>query len=290
MTQETPLEPVPATEPEPAAEKAAERRSRPRWAWAVMGACAAFVAVQAVGILTRDRLERRRPVLAKAPAAEVARPGAVRPPEAPPVGAASRFGPDVVEVVVAGAGSTAPAKPAAEAAPAAEPAAPTPAPAAPPASPSPAPAPTPKAQEANRALLVDVFLSQRYLRETEAQLDALQVAHLRSEIQRPGRGYRVAVASSDEAVRKTARRVLDAAGTTYRATPEGLEVFVYYRDEAQPLAEALGRAGAAATVAPFEGVRPFWRLYAGPFGDDEARRVRKLLSDKGIKTTLEARP
>jgi hypothetical protein len=161
-----------------------------------------------------------------------------------------------------------------------------PAPAGPPARPAaqlPAPA-------ATHALLVDVFLSQRYLREAEARLASLGVPHLRTEISRQGRGFRVSVAPADDAGRTAARKVLDKGGFAYRVTPAGFEVFVYYRDEAQQLGDVLAKAGVRATSDPVEGERPFWRLYAGPFPADEARRVRKLLEAKGMRTSLEARP
>lgn len=266
-------------------------------AWALVALCVLLVAVQVVGILTRDRLERRRPALKAAPAEPAAAPRDGEPGPA----AESRFGPEVKEVAVAGPGAAAPAEPATPssvappapppAVPAGGPAPEKPAPApAPPLPEKSAPRPTPAAAAANRALLVDVFLSQRYLRETEARLDALRVPHLRVEIRRPGRGFRVALGSGDEAVRKAARRVLAGAGVLYRDTADGAEAFVYYRDEAQPLADALGKVGAAASVTAVDGERPFWKLYAGPFDEAEARRVRKLLAARGLQTTLEPKP
>lgn len=252
------------------------------WAWILVVLCAALVAVQTAGLLLRDRLERRTAVLTHVPPPEPDSPGeAVSPP---PAGeAVSRFGPEVREVVVAGPGTAAePAPPAVPSSGA------SPQTASPPAAKTAGDPRTPEL--GNRVLLVDVFLSQRYLREAEAQLTALDAPHLRSEIEREGRGYRVAITAGDEAGLKACREILDKGGFAYRTTPAGIEVFVYYPDEARRLADSLPKARVRATVEVVNGKRPFWRLYAGPFSEEEARRVRRRLQAKGIRTSLEVKP
>ncbi|MBI5016321.1 MAG: SPOR domain-containing protein [Deltaproteobacteria bacterium] len=287
MAEETPApegEALPEDTAAPA--PAAKRRPARAWGWVLLALCAGLVAAQVAGLLLRDRLERRVTPLARAPAPE---PGAH--PEASTTGPAAEpaplFGPEVREVAVAGPGASAPPPPAEPGPGASAKPPPAAAPAIPAAVTPTAAKPTPAA---TRALLVDVYLSQRYLLEAEARLTSLGLPHLRTEFERKGRGYRVAVAAADEAQAKAARQVLDRGGLVCRPAGEGLEVFVYYRDEAQSIVDSLGQAGVRAALSSVEGRRPFWRLYAGPFPPDEARRVQKVLRAQGIRTTLEVKP
>jgi len=269
------------------------------WAWGAVAVLCLLVAAQVAGVLLRDRLERRRPALTAAPAEPRGESGREpAPAEAPP-----RFGPDVREVEVAapaGApgteGPLAPA-PVAPAPPPAPPAAavavrppepPAKAAASAPAAARPSGASTAReAREGTHALLVDVFLSQRYLREAEAQVGALGLPHFVKEIVRAGRGFRVTAAGADRA---KARKTLEAAGYACRDGKGGVEAFFYYRDEARSAADTLARVGIESATEETSGDRPFWKLYAGPFSAAAARDARGRLESRGLKTTLERRP
>jgi cell division septation protein DedD len=307
----------PATTEEPRVESRIPRVL----AWVALVLLGLFVSVQLAGVLLRDRLERRRPLLAHAPPPEPTVPGKAmgQRAEGPEP---SRFGPEIQEVVVAGAGTGAPTGQ-----PEASPAAATPAPGAPvpkaaqeepvasktapkealPAKPAretaksarePAP-PEPARETASASrgtekgthvLLVDVFLSQQYLKEAEQRLKSLGLPWMHTEFLRKGKGFKVRVSGGKEADREKAGKTMEANGYLHRADGGGVEAYFYYRRETPALVDALAKQGLQATVEAVDGDRPYWRLYAGPFSEQDAAKAQQRLEAAGVKTTQEVKP
>ena len=269
--------------------------------WALLVLLTGLSAVQGAGILLRDRLEGRRPVTAA--------PAVLESPKAPeaPRGA-SRFGPAVTEVEVVGPGGGAPPPPAA---PSPSPRPPTPPEALPktppPAPPAPAPgtggdekpapprrdgapqaAPEagPRREEAAGpafALQAGVFRSQRYRIATERQLESLGLPHYVTRSERKGEAFRVVVPGQGQ---ETAARVWKEAGYRFDRTPEGLVAYFYLEEEAGRAVERLARAGVDASRSRYEGPIPVWTVFAGPFPEERARKLKEELAAKGLKTYL----
>lgn len=250
-----------------------------RWPWICLVLMVVVVGAEVGGLLLRDPLEGRRTILAHAPQAAPA-PGTTS--SAP--SAQNRFGPDVHEVVVAPPATEAPA-------PAEAPSSSPPPPETEEAVRAP---PPPKTRtpppEGSDVLVVDTFLSQKYLRATESKLDVLGVPHFRQELTRKGPGRRLEVVVPDAKTRQEALRVLQARKYVYRETPGGFELYFYYEKEAGNAAAELSRHGIASSVSRVEGKRPFWRVLAGPFSPEQAGQVRQRLAAQGIHTVLRKMP
>ncbi len=277
--------------------------------WILLVLLAGLSAVEGAGILLRDRLEGRRPVTAA--------PVALEGPSAPePPRPATRFGPGTTEVKVIGPGGPAaeapappPTPPEAPGPPEALPQAPPPtvpsvrsgdaaegkgAAAAGPAEPEKSPPGPARPEAAPRketrepagpafALQAGVFRSQRYRIATERQLGSLGLPHYVTRSERRGRAFRVVVSGEDQ---DTAARVWEEAGYRFDRTPEGLVAYFYLEDEAARAVKRLARAGIRASRSPYEGPIPVWTVFAGPFPEERARKLKEELAARGLKTYL----
>lgn len=134
-----------------------------------------------------------------------------------------------------------------------------------------------------------MFRSQRYRKETEAQLQGLGVPHFRSAGTRRGVGYRVTVAAEGED-RVRAARLLAAEEYTYRETPRGLEADFHLEEEARAALGLLTRAGLQGGYGRYDGEVPLWTVYAGPFPEAEARALQERLRAAGVQTYLKRAP
>lgn len=307
---DTPEERTPGAEetrspPDAEAGAAPARRGKTAALWAAVVLLGFFAGVQGGGVLLRDRVEGRRAVAVAPPPGTGLEAAA---PSAPASG--GRFGPEVREVVIASAPPppaepgpaspsepppaspvVAPAPPAApEVPPAVEPAPPAPPPPAPTVKVTASPAAPAPSRPGTHALQMGVFRSQKYRREMEQRLDSLAVPHYRLEGTTGGASFRLAAPVTDDAARGRARAALDAAGYTYRETPEGIEARFFVEEEAQHALDLLSRAGLKGGYMRVEGETPLWTVLAGPFTEEDARQARQRLSREGLESYLRKRP
>lgn len=243
---------------------------RPALLWVAVVLLLLFSAVQLAGVLLRDTLEGRRPVLAKAPPAPA---GSEPAPAVSAQGSSGRFGPDVREIDLGGgpAAGTKPDEP--ESVP----------------KPNATGGPTagtvpPRTGTGTRSFDLGLYFSQKALRETEAKLSALGVPHFRVESQQPPRGFQLTLPVQDDAELQRARGALQKAGFLFRDSQRGPEAFFLQAEEARSAAAELAAQGAVRVRwKRVRTARPAWTLYAGPTTAGEASVLDQRLKAAGFQ-------
>lgn len=284
--------------------------------YAALAVLFVFASAQVAGVLLRDKVEGRLPILENPPAEEISSEN--QDAEAREA-YSSRFGPGVQEVDVASAaqakGKSQNNKPQADRpVPSATQEKPVPAPkaagtdesAAPKEKSKPSPSPVVLPSEGKpqppahknqsnvikpHLLQVGLYRSQFYRIEEEAKLKKLGVPFFSSEKMSKGSGFKLAVPINDSNGKKAAARVLDSKGYFYRWSDKGVEVYFYLESEAQKTLKLLSDLGLKGGYGFVKDEKfPIWTLYAGPFSKEEVQKTKTILDNAGIKFVLRKNP